>query len=330
MLTRRLPKFLATTTTADIRLSTTSDTMKELAFQIPSGVLRERVQFSVQGQTVVGDLYSPKPEDNKSLLQAELPRIVFAGPLSSVTEQSTGAYGSALAKRGFACLSIDHRGFGESEGEPRQNENYESKIEDLIGAVDFMTAHSLVDATRIGGVGVCLGAAYICSAAVQDKRIKALGFSVPLFPMGGGPPSREGTEARILYETTGEVQTIPAASVTEDSAMPMQIAVDYYCDPNRALVRNYKNEVALMYREKWQEYNSMSSASQIDVPFAMIHGEKSFAKSSAIQYYDNLVASVKKEVHWINSLPHTDFYDNPGAILEITGILDKHFTRSLA
>jgi fermentation-respiration switch protein FrsA (DUF1100 family) len=51
-----------------------------------------------------------------------------------VKEQATGAWGSALAERGFAALSFDHRYFGESAGRPRQLENPAAKIADIQAA----------------------------------------------------------------------------------------------------------------------------------------------------------------------------------------------------
>mmetsp|Transcript_15224 Transcript_15224/g.33320 ORF Transcript_15224/g.33320 Transcript_15224/m.33320 type:complete len:167 (+) Transcript_15224:321-821(+) len=161
--------------------------------------------------------------------------------------------------------------------------------------------------------------------AVQNDKVKATGFVVGLFPRGGAP-SQEGITARKLYDETGEARVIQAASVTEDAAMPMQIAVDYYCDPDRALVSNYRNEVALMYREKWQEYDSMLVAPKHSLPLCMIHGKQSFAVESGMAFYDSVATSSEnKSLHWINSLPHTDFYDNPDAIKEIGGILSGHF-----
>ena len=64
--------------------------------------------------------------------------VVTTGPLTSVKEQATGAYARALAERGFAALSFDHRYFGESGGQPRQFENPAAKIEDIGSAVTYL------------------------------------------------------------------------------------------------------------------------------------------------------------------------------------------------
>lgn len=302
--------------------------MKRYAFRLPIDVTRTRVSFPVHGSTVAAELYLPVA-DSTTNKQQLLPGIVFGGPLSSVKEQSTGAYGSELARHGFACLSLDHRTFGESQGEPRQYENFENKIEDLDAAVHWLAAQDGIDGNKIGATGVCLGAAYIASMAVQNNNmVKAVGFVVGLYPRGG-EPSQEGIQARKVYEETGDIKMIKAASVTEDAAMPMQIAVDCYGDPKRALVANYRNEVALMYREKWQEYDAMLAAPCIAQPLCMIHGKQSFAVGSGMAFYEAASASTAKSLHWIDTLPHTDFYDNPEAIREIGMILAAHFQKHL-
>ena len=293
-----------------------SETLKELAFEIPDGVERVKHRFEVENDTVAADVYRP-------VGATPLPGVVFAGPLSSVKEQSTGAYASALALHGFVCVSLGHRTFGESDGVPRQYESYAIKIADIGGAVNWLASLPEVDAARLGTCGVCLGAAYSARVTVENPLVKAAGFVVPLFPIGG-EPSTQGVAARELYEQTGEVLVIPAASVTEDAAMPMQIAVDYYSDPQRALVQNYRNEVALMYRERWQEFNGQASAVSLTKPLVMVHGEQSFAMRSGTTFFER-AGSEHKALHWINGLAHTDFYDNPSAIRQIAQLLSAHF-----
>lgn len=298
--------------------------LRELAFDVPKGVIRESCSFVVGGSKVVADLYKPSEA-------TKLPGVVFGGPLSSVKEQSTGAYGSALAAKGYACLSLDHRGFGESEGSPRQVEDFRLKIQDLDAAVDYLASRSEVDATKMATVGVCLGAAYAVAVANQNDKVKALGVVVGLFPGGGNQEElKQGKAAREHYEKTGELQIIPAASITEDAAMPMQIAVDYYGDTKRALVKNYKNEIALMYREPWNLFNAPALASNFHKPITMIHGKKSFAMQSGTTFFDAVATPPdQKSLNWINDLPHTDFYDNPNAITNIADILDNHFSTYL-
>ena len=72
----------------------------------------ERYEFSCEGDRLVGNLHLPHGEAQGV--------AILTGPLTSVKEQATGAWASALARRGFVALSFDHRCYGESAGRPRQ------------------------------------------------------------------------------------------------------------------------------------------------------------------------------------------------------------------
>ena len=64
-----------------------------------------RVEFESGGVGIVGLLHLPDGE-------GPFPAVVLQGPLTSVKEQVTGNYAKAMAARGFASLSFDHRFFG--------------------------------------------------------------------------------------------------------------------------------------------------------------------------------------------------------------------------
>ena len=86
----------------------------------------ERYEFDSEGDRLVGNLHLPQGDAHGV--------AILTGPLTSVKEQATGAWGSALAERGFVALSFDHRYFGESAGRPRQLENPAAKIADIQAA----------------------------------------------------------------------------------------------------------------------------------------------------------------------------------------------------
>jgi uncharacterized protein len=88
----------------------------------------QTISFMVEGDRVVGNLHLPIGE-------SQVTAVVVAGPMTSLKEQVTGVYARALAARGIAALAIDHRGFGESDGTPRQFEDWRRKVRDLSQAV---------------------------------------------------------------------------------------------------------------------------------------------------------------------------------------------------
>lgn len=284
----------------------------------------ERFLFNVDGARIVGNLHLPQMKMSK------VPAVVVAGPMTSVKEQVTGVYAAALAKRGYAALAIDHRHFGESEGEPRQYEYYHDKITDLSAAVDALVEDERIDNERMGIVGVCLGAGYAAWAAVNNAHVKAFGAVVGYYrdvpsmkdadPEGFAAKVDQGVEARRHYEKTGEVLMIPAAALEGDAAMTLQSTYDYYATP-RAGVANYRNEFAIMSREHFLQFDVQPAAKQIKVPVRMIHSENGLSPKWAKKFFENLDAP--KDLLWIDGPNQTAFYDSPQLVDRASDLLGE-------
>lgn len=93
-------------------------------------------------------------------------------------------YAPDFLAHGFAVLAVDMPGFGarQIEGSEasiakaclwRGQPLFGCMIEDLIGALDWLTARPEVDANRIATLGVSMGGAHAFWLAALDKRIAA-------------------------------------------------------------------------------------------------------------------------------------------------------------
>lgn len=79
-----------------------------------------------------------------------------------------------LTQRGYAILAFDHRGFGESEGEPGWIIP-EQQIDDIRAACDFARTLPQVDASRLGLLGVGgTGAGNAIAAGCRDERVRCV------------------------------------------------------------------------------------------------------------------------------------------------------------
>ncbi len=288
----------------------------------------ERVSFRVADDRVVADLHLP---------DAAAPRaaVVVAGPMTSVKEQVTGTYARALAARGFAALALDHRGYGESEGAPRQYEHAGRKVEDLRAALAHLSRRPDVDARRIGLVGVCLGVGYAVTAAIDQPLVKAVGAVCGYYRDPGAMRARDaadfdakvrqGVDARLRYEATGEVATVPAVALSGDAAMMTADTFDYYA--RRAAVPNYINRFAVMSREHFLPFDVQAAAPKLAVPLLMIHSDNALSPAWARQFHERVTAP--KSLVWTTSRGQTDFYDDPALVEPAADALAGHLRAHL-
>lgn len=119
------------------------------------------------GITLAADMYIPKN------VLGKLPAIAVSGPFGAVKEQSSGLYAQTLAERGFLTIAFDPSFTGESSGEPRNVASPDLNTEDFSAAVDYLSTNDLVDANRIGILGICGWGGLAINAAANDPRIKA-------------------------------------------------------------------------------------------------------------------------------------------------------------
>jgi len=122
--------------------------------------LMERYEFDCEADRLVGNLHLPQGDVHGV--------AILTGPLTSVKEQATGAWASALAERGFGALSFDHRYYGESAGRSRQLENPAAKIADIQAAAASLHSDRRFASTPMFAVGICAGGGYMARAVTAE------------------------------------------------------------------------------------------------------------------------------------------------------------------
>ena len=280
---------------------------------------KEKVHFQSEGLKVVGTLFRPQ---NSKEEEVSLPAILVAGAMTGVKEQVAGQYAERIAKDGYVTLVLDHRHFGESEGEPRQHEDPAKKLEDFKNAISFISSLKGIDRERIGACGISMGGGYMLQLAAFDRRIKAvsivasgLNLADTLLEMLGKEGFvnflKEFNNARQRHYDTGEVQYIPAvATDNKPAAMIGDEPFEYY-GTSRAWSPGWVNRYTTESIENLMSYNAIPYARHVSpTPLLIIHGknDKYCLPKFAQEVYD--LADEPKEILWLDTSNHIDLYDN--------------------
>jgi dienelactone hydrolase len=186
----------------------------DYAYTMPEGVTTKEVVYYSEGVPCYAKIFYPKGFNPQS---AKLPAVVL-GQGWAGTHVSIEKYAAAFAKHGLVAMTIDYRGWGNSEGNVRlispvnlgggmeKDENRHKIVEnatvwikrtkldardqqdDYRNAISFIQGEPGVNPDLIGVWGSSYAGGNSVAVAGQDARVKAIAIQIP--GIGGNP---EGT-----------------------------------------------------------------------------------------------------------------------------------------
>jgi fermentation-respiration switch protein FrsA (DUF1100 family) len=280
----------------------------------------KKVPFKSEGLSLAGNLFVPENYQEGT----KLPTVVVTGSWTTVKEQMPNLYAQKLADKGFIGFTFDFRTFGESEGEPRNYESPERKIEDIKNAFSFLQTIPEVDYNQMYGLGICASAGYMARASSEGVPIEKVALIAPWLhnqeivkliyggEAGANDLIAKGKEAKKKYSQTGISDTVPMASLTDANA-PLFGNWDYYLNPNRGAIKEWANEFNVMSWVEWLTFDGVKAGEKIKIPTLLVHSKDAAVPMGAEQFYQNL--KVDKRFHWTSG-NQFDFYDLPDKVDE--------------
>jgi alpha-beta hydrolase superfamily lysophospholipase len=167
------------------------------------------VEFPSESATLRGRLYA-RPGHVRPP-----PVVVMAHGLSAtVSGMTADRYAEAFHDAGFAVLLYDHRNFGMSDGEPRQQINKWIQARGYCDAMTFLARRGDVDAVRIALWGDSMSAAEVIVVGAIDARVRAVVAQVPACGDNPPPPDPDGSLFAAIREKLlgGDVSGTPEST----------------------------------------------------------------------------------------------------------------------
>ncbi len=147
------------------------------------------VEFPSEGATLRGLLFLPESQTRRP------PVVIMAHGTSATVTMVADNYAEAFSRAGLAVLLYDHRNFGRSDGEPRQEINPWIQCRGYRDALNFAERLGGVDPERIALWGAAIPVARLSCVGAIQQRVKVIVAQCPVF--GAEPPAVEPSRANF-------------------------------------------------------------------------------------------------------------------------------------
>jgi uncharacterized protein len=189
------------------------------------------IAFLSRGERCAGWLHLPTPDAAGS--ERRYPCVVLLHSTAGVRQMHCYAErGRAFALAGIATLQFDARGFGASEGMPRQLLDVRRQEEDLEAAIAFAREHPQLDSERLALWGGSASCAQALELARKRSDIRALVCLTPFIP---------GRETQRSAHTP--IARLALAALSDRLRMTLGLA------PRGVKVGGESGEAAILVRE---------------------------------------------------------------------------------
>lgn len=130
------------------------------------------VAFESHGTRLCAGHYMPASDALRN--DRGVPCVVMAHGLGGTRAAGLDPFARRFAEAGLHVLVFDYRGFGKSDGEPRQVVSVSAQLEDWAAAIAYARRMPDVDGKRIATWGSSFSGSHAVAAAVADGHIAAV------------------------------------------------------------------------------------------------------------------------------------------------------------
>jgi pimeloyl-ACP methyl ester carboxylesterase len=149
----------------------------------------KEVEFPSEGAMLRGLLFLPESQTERT------PVVIMAHGTSATVTMVADKYAEAFSSAGLVVLLYDHRNFGMSEGEPRQEINPWIQCRGYRDAMGYVEKLDRANPERIALWGDSYTGGQVIVVGAVDQRVKAIVAQCPVF--GAEPPEVNPSKANL-------------------------------------------------------------------------------------------------------------------------------------
>jgi len=135
----------------------------------------EEIEFNSRGVRLRAGFFHPAAATGKALRSSQgAPCVVMAHGLGGTRAAGLEPFAQRFAEAGLAVLVFDYRGFGKSDGKPRQVVDVRAQLDDWAAAISHARSMKSINPQRIALWGSSFSGGLVVAAAVEDGRVAAV------------------------------------------------------------------------------------------------------------------------------------------------------------
>lgn len=296
--------------------------------------MEHRVEFPSQGATLRGRLFVPPAGAGRP------PIVIMAHGFSATAEGMVAdRYAADFCDAGLAVLLYDHRNFGRSEGEPRQQIDRWAQVIGYRDAIDFATTIDDVDASRLALWGDSLSGGCVLVAAAFDPRVGAVVTQVPACgdtPPQGGPEDAALERMAEIYAgrdlrpppdlVAGPMPVVAADQLSGASALTPLTAFHWFIEYGSRYGTGWQNRVTEVVGDRREPYSPLLCAARVRVPslFVIAADDEMPGASSDISRLAFQLVAGQKELLEVDG-GHFGLLYHPGALFDQASRAERAF-----
>jgi fermentation-respiration switch protein FrsA (DUF1100 family) len=177
------------------------------------------------GVTLRGWLYRPEGQAVPEVEPALQPAVVMAHGFSATRHMGLAAFAEVFSAAGFAVLVYDHRGLGDSDGEPRQEINPWAQSRDYRYALGWLAQQPGIDPERLGIWGSSFSGGEVIVVGAVDPRVKVVIANVPFAGLVEDPSAPLDERFAAMRSALEDESGSGPADTTDPPIGPMSVII---------------------------------------------------------------------------------------------------------